>query len=71
MANLNIAVEAAKRFVIEIISIPKSKAGVNAKAPAVYLNDKLIAEIGFLRQGAISLEELINELRTAGVPERS
>ena len=68
---MNAAVEAAKRFVVEIISVPKSKAGVNAKAPSVYLNDKLIAEISFLRQGTISLEELINELRTAGVPERS
>ena len=67
---MNAAVEAAKRFVVEIISVPKSKAGGNAKAPAVYLNNKLVAEIGFLRQGTISLEELINELRTAGVPER-
>jgi hypothetical protein len=67
---LNAAVEAAKCFNVEIVSVPKSKAGVNAKAPAVYLNDKLIAEIGFLRQGTISLEELINELRTAGAPER-
>jgi len=68
---MNAAVEAAKRFVVEIISVPKSKAGVNAKAPSVYFNDKLIAEISFLKQGTISLEELINELRTAGVPERS
>ena len=68
---MNAAVEAAKRFMFEIISVPKSKAGVNAKAPAVYFNDKLIAEISFLKQGTISLEELINELRTAGVPERS
>jgi len=64
-------VEAAQSFKIEIISVPKSKAGVNAKAPAVYLNDRLIAEIDFLREGAISLEELINELRTSCVPERS
>jgi len=71
MVNLNIAVEAAKRFEVEIISLPKSKAGGNAKAPAVYLNEHLVAEIGSLRGGAISLEELINELRSAGVPERS
>jgi hypothetical protein len=63
-------VEAAKRYKVEIISIPKSKAG-NAKAPAVYLDDRLIAEIGSLREGAISLQELIDELRTAGVPERN
>jgi len=65
------AVEAAKRFEVEIVSVPKSKAGADAKAPSVYLNDKLIAEIGFLKKGTISLEELISELRTAGVPERS
>lgn len=68
---MNAAVEAAKRFEVEIVSVPKSKAGADAKAPAVYLNDKLIAEIGFLKKGTISLEELINELRAADVPERS
>jgi len=68
---MNAAVEAAKRFEVEIVSVPKSKAGPDAKAPAVYLNDKLITEIGFLKKGTVSLEELITELRTAGVPERS
>lgn len=63
--------EAAKRFKVKIVSVPKSKAGADAKAPAVYLNDKLIADIGLLNKGAISLEELVNELRAAGVPEHS
>lgn len=67
---MNAAVEASKRFEVEIVSVPKSKAGADAKAPAVYLNNKLIAEIGFLKKGTISVDELISELRTAGVPER-
>lgn len=68
---MNAAVEAAKRFEVEIVSIPKSKAGADAKAPAVYLNDKPIAEVGFLKNGTVTLEELIDELRAAGVPELS
>lgn len=68
---MDAAVKAARCFDIEIVSVPKSKAGGNVKAPTVYLNDRLIAEIGSLREGAISHEELINELRTAGVPERT
>lgn len=67
---MNAAVEASKRFEVEIVSVPKSKAGADAKAPAVYLNNKLIAEIGFLKKGTISVDELISELRTSGVPER-
>jgi hypothetical protein len=63
-------VKAAKCFDAEVITIPKSQAGANAKAPSVYLNDRVIAEIGFLKKGTISLEELINQLKAAGVPER-
>ncbi len=62
--------EAAKLYCVDIVSVPKSKAGANAKAPAVYLNNKVITEIGFLKKGAISLKELINVLNAAGVPER-
>ena len=68
---MNASVEAAKRFEVEIVIVPKSKAGADAKAPAVYLNDKLITEVGFLKKGTVTLEELIDELRSAGVPERS
>ena len=68
---MNAAVEAAKRFEVEIVSIPKSKAAADAKAPAVFLNDKLITEVGFLKKGTVTLEELIDELRAASVPERS
>lgn len=63
--------EAAKRFNVDIVDVPKSKAGADAKAPAVYLNDKLITAAGFLKKGTISLEELTRELMAAGVPERS
>lgn len=62
--------KAAKCFDVEVVTITKSQAGANAKAPSVYLNDRVIAEIGFLKKGTISLDELINELKAAGVPER-
>ncbi len=61
---------AAEIFNIEVIRIQKSKAGANVKAPAVYLDDKLLAEIKGLRDGTISEEELINELIKAKVPKK-
>jgi len=46
----------------------RSQAGPDAKAPAVYLNDKPLAEINGIRDGKITEQELIDELSKAGVP---
>jgi len=48
----------------------KSQAGSGAKAPAVYLNDKALAEIKGIRDGKISKEELVDELTRANVPKK-
>lgn len=48
----------------------KQQAGPDAKAPAVYLNDKVLAEIKGLRSGKITERELADELTNAGVPRR-
>ena len=62
---------AAKNFDIEVVEISKDKADADVKAPAVYLDDKVIAEDKGLRDGLITPEELVEELKAAGVPERS
>lgn len=62
---MNAAVEAARLFDVEIVDVPKSKAGPDANAPEVYFNDRLIAD-----KSAISFSELADELMAAGVPKR-
>ena len=52
------------------MTITKKEASPNVKAPAVYLNDKVLAEIRGVRDGKISIEELIDELKSANVPGR-
>jgi hypothetical protein len=59
---------AAKDFDIDITIVKKGDAGPDAKAPAVYLNDRVIAEIGGVRDGKITYDELVDELRRAHVP---
>jgi hypothetical protein len=61
------AVEVAKDYKIEVLIVPKSMAGTDAKAPAVYLDDKVLAEDKGLRNGMITTEELIDELKKAGI----
>lgn len=60
----------AKTFDVEVSLIPKNEAGPDAKAPAVYLNDILLAEVNGLRDGKISEQELIDELTKANVPKK-
>ena len=48
----------------------KNEAGPNAKAPAVYLNDNVLAEIGGKRDGKISKLEIVEELLKADVPRK-
>jgi hypothetical protein len=62
------AVKVAEDFKVEIIIIPKSMAAPQVKAPAVYLDDKVLAEDKGLRNGKITAEELMSELEKAGVP---
>ena len=52
---------------MKVVTITKAQAGPDAKAPAVYLNDIPIAEIGGLRDGKITEEELADEFNKAGV----
>lgn len=68
-ANIVAAVNAADVFNVEVIRIPKREAGADIKAPSVYLDDTLLAEIGGLRDGEISEEELFSELVKAKVPK--
>ena len=60
----------AKDFEIEVVTISKKEAGPQAIAPAVYLNDKLLAQAGGIRDGKITEQELIDELKQIGVPGR-
>jgi hypothetical protein len=64
------AVNAADEFDVEIVRIPGSRAGVDVKAPSVYLDNILLAEIGGLRDGMIEDEDLIDELDKAKVPKK-
>jgi hypothetical protein len=64
------AVNAADVFNIEVVRIPKSKAGDNVKVPSVYLGDKILAEIGGLRDGIIEEEDLADELEKANVSKK-
>jgi len=57
-------------FDVKVITMTKNEAGADAKAPAVYLNDKIIAEIGGIRDGKITEEELIDELEKANVSRK-
>ncbi len=57
----------AKDFNIEVVTVNKNEAGKHAKAPSVYLNDKLLAEIGGVRDGKITELELIDEFAKADV----
>jgi hypothetical protein len=56
---------------VKVVTIPKNKAGDNAKAPSVYLNDKILAEIGGKRDGKITEDELIIELARMGIPRKT
>jgi hypothetical protein len=61
----------AQVFDINIVTMTKAEAGANAKAPAVYLNDRAVAEIGGIRDGKISEDELVIELASDGVPKKT
>lgn len=61
----------AKDFEVDLVTLTKSEAGPDAKAPAVYLNDKLLSEVGGIRDGKITEAELFDELSGAGVPRKS
>jgi hypothetical protein len=63
-------VNAAEVFNIDVVRIPKREAGAKVKAPAVFLDDKLLAEIKGLRDGEITEEELFIELTKAKVPKK-
>ena len=60
----------AKDFEVEIATLTKNEAGPDAKAPAVYLNDKVLSEIGGIRDGKITEAELFDELSGAKVPRK-
>ena len=68
--NTAAAGSAAKDFEVEVVILNKSQAGPDAKAPAVYLNDKLLAEVKGIRDGKITEQELVDEMTKAGVPGR-
>jgi len=53
------------------VTLTKKEAGPDAKAPSVYLNNKLLAEINGLRDGKITEAELFDELCEAKVPRKT
>jgi len=64
------AVDAAEVFDIEVVRIPESRAGDDIKVPSVYLDNRLLAEIGGLRDGIIEDEDLMKEIERANVRKR-
>ena len=60
----------AKDFEVDLITLTKSEAGPDAKAPAVYLNNQVLSEIGGIRDGKITEAELFDELSVAKVPRK-
>lgn len=60
----------AKDFQVDLVALTKSQAGPDAKAPAVYLNDKVLSEIGGIRDGKITEAELFDELSGAKIPRK-
>ncbi|MEW6602570.1 MAG: hypothetical protein AB1499_16475 [Nitrospirota bacterium] len=60
----------SKDFEVDVVILTKSQAGPDAKAPAVYLNDKLLSEVKGIRDGKITVEELVDELSKDGVPRK-
>ena len=60
----------AKDFEVNLVTLTKREAGPDAKAPAVYLNDQLLSEIGGIRDGKITEAELFDELSWANVPRK-
>ena len=64
------AVKAADVFDLEVVRIPKSKAGADVIVPSVYLDDKLLAELNGIRDGQIEEEDLISELTKANVSKQ-
>ena len=60
----------AKDFEVDLVVLTKSEAGPDAKAPAVYLNDKALSEIKGIRDGKITEAELFDELSSAKVPRK-
>ena len=61
---------AADVFNVDVVRITKREASADVKAPAVYLNDELLAEIKGLRDGEISEEDLFIVLTKANVPKK-
>ena len=70
MANTAVAGSAAREFDIEVVCVIRSEAGPDAKAPAVYLNDKVLSEIGGIRDGKMPEDVLAYELEKAGIPKK-
>ncbi len=54
--------KAANSFNLKLIIVIKNEAGPDAKAPAVYLNGRLISVIGGLRKGKITFKDIAEEL---------
>ncbi len=67
MNNMAAALEAVKGFNMEVIIIPKSAAGTDAKAPAVYLDDTVLVVDGDERNGKITTDGLKEALKRANV----
>lgn len=60
----------AKDFEVDLVVLTKSEAGPDSKAPAVYLNDKVLSEIKGIRDGKITEAELFDELSEFKVPRK-
>lgn len=64
--NIQVAAELQNRFKVPFVVVPMSVLGPNAKAPAVYYGDELIAVDGGNANGMISATELGDVLDIEG-----
>lgn len=65
--NIQVAAELQNRYKIPFVVIPVSVLGPNAKAPAVYYGDELLAVDGGHANGMISATELGDVIDIEGV----
>ncbi|MEW6647051.1 MAG: hypothetical protein AB1450_07620 [Pseudomonadota bacterium] len=68
--NLAAALEIANRFKVTIRLLPRSTAGADARAPAVYVGGKVITAHGDARNGVADAALLATALEQAGVPRQ-
>lgn len=68
--NLQVAAQIHNQFCVPLRVVPRSMAGSDAIAPAVYLGDQLVTIHSDSHNGVVSKQLLGKMLRKAGIPSR-